>query len=209
MDNPAQLCVLCGNQPATTREHVPPHSIFPKPKPADLITVPACSKCNHGTSREDEKFRTYLSLHVGLDTPATQALWSNHALRTLRHNRKLKSSIVTSMRPVYFRTGSGIITGKGYGIKWDSQAHKAIMEKIIRGLYFVHSGTVLPPGAEVKSQWLKELPKGLPDFATWPSGSSGGNAFQYKYSYAAEDPKHSVWVFCFYGRHWASGYTSP
>jgi hypothetical protein len=52
-----ETCALCGIRPATTRGHVPSKSLFPQPRPDDLITVLACVGCNQGTQKEDEYFR--------------------------------------------------------------------------------------------------------------------------------------------------------
>lgn len=41
-----QLCCYCGVRKATTKDHIPPKSIFNKPRPCDLITVPYCFECN-------------------------------------------------------------------------------------------------------------------------------------------------------------------
>lgn len=209
MSKPTQLCALCGAAPATTREHVPPQGIFPKPRPGNLITVPACAACNNGSSTEDEKFKAYLSLHVGIETRATEALWEKHALRTLKHNKRLANSIASSMRPVYVQAPSGIITGRATGVLWDGNAHKVVIEKLIKGLYYFHSNSVLNPKVRVKTQWLRGELKDVPSIASWSAGSVGGDAFRYKYVFAQGNLEHSLWVFCFYGKHWASGYTEP
>lgn len=46
----------------TSLEHVPGKCLFPKPRPTDLITVPACEQCNNGSSLEDEYFLDTLAL---------------------------------------------------------------------------------------------------------------------------------------------------
>ena len=50
-------CVICGEYAPKTKEHAPPKAIFPK-KPSDLITVPACEKCQKS---EDEGFRDFIA----------------------------------------------------------------------------------------------------------------------------------------------------
>jgi 5-methylcytosine-specific restriction endonuclease McrA len=60
-------CAYCGDVGIITRDHVPPKGIFPKPRPANLITVPACSKCHsQQTSRDDEYFRNTLNVREDL-----------------------------------------------------------------------------------------------------------------------------------------------
>lgn len=58
----AVICALCGIRPATTAEHVPAKSLFAKPRPNDLITVPACALCNQGSQANDDYFRKTLAL---------------------------------------------------------------------------------------------------------------------------------------------------
>lgn len=36
------LCCYCGINSSTTKDHIPPKSIFNKPLPNNLITVPYC-----------------------------------------------------------------------------------------------------------------------------------------------------------------------
>ena len=56
-----ETCAYCGNL-ATTRDHVPPQNLFPQPWTNDLITVPACKRCNNYPSRDDEYFIWVLTL---------------------------------------------------------------------------------------------------------------------------------------------------
>jgi len=48
------LCALCGGECAsTTREHMPPKSLFDKSHRPDKLVMPACAVCNGGTSKAD------------------------------------------------------------------------------------------------------------------------------------------------------------
>ena len=60
--DPEDFCVYCGGTDDLTDDHVPPKTIFPKPRPSGLITVRSCKKCNCGSSRDDEHFRMMLCL---------------------------------------------------------------------------------------------------------------------------------------------------
>src|SRR5687768_334768 len=51
-----QKCYLCG-KPATTFDHIPPKSLFPKNFQYKGIKVPACKDCNNATSKDDEYLR--------------------------------------------------------------------------------------------------------------------------------------------------------
>lgn len=203
------LCAICGVRPAITKDHIPPKGIFPSPRPSNLITVPACKPCNHGDSELDERFRVDLSHHVGLDDSLTENLW-NDTLRTLEKNRKLKNKILSGIEETYFTTPQGIIYEKGYRRKWDSAAHDAIIERTIRGLYYHHLRHILANTVHVKTHWFKTLNKDLYTVSeNWPGDSLGRGQFVYRFNYAADTPLHSVWIFQFYSRHWAGGYTTP
>lgn len=48
------LCCLCGGmRPTTTREHMPPKSLFDNKFRPDKLVMPACKECNGGTATAD------------------------------------------------------------------------------------------------------------------------------------------------------------
>lgn len=157
---PETLCAICGHEKAKTVDHIVPRGIFPKPLP-DMITVPACLKCNHRASKQEEAFRVYLSLHVGVDTPETKALWDNHAWRTLKHNKNLTRRILKNSRTVYVQSPSGIIYDRRLAGLWDSDAHDMVIERMIRGLYYHHYNEILGEKVTCRVQWLRQLNQGL------------------------------------------------
>jgi len=53
-------CVYCGHTKPLTDDHIPPQSLFRKPRPADLIAVPSCRQCNISASKDDEYFKTVI-----------------------------------------------------------------------------------------------------------------------------------------------------
>jgi hypothetical protein len=62
----SQTCYAC-DQPATTKEHAPPRSFFPQPRPLDLITVPSCSIHNCGNASDVEYVRNAIVFLAGLN----------------------------------------------------------------------------------------------------------------------------------------------
>jgi hypothetical protein len=214
------VCVFCGKSPAKTRDHIPPKGIFARPRPA-MITVPACLRCNRSISKIEEAFRVYLSLRVGINNDSTSKLWNDEVMRTLKHNPRLRNRIIRSMGPLGVRSPAGIILTEGIGGPWPSAAHDPIIEKTIRGLYFHHYSEILADRVRIKVQWLRTLedienwsrridPSVEPLWTELPgAGNVGAGFFRYRYARAIESPLHSVWLFDFYGAHFASGYTSP
>lgn len=212
--------MFCGKSPAETKDHIPPKGIFPRPRP-ELITVPACLRCNRGTSRIEEAFRVYLSLRVGVNSDVTSNLWKNDAMRTLSHNPRFRNRIIKATRPISVRSPAGIILAEKIGGLWPPEEHDPVIEKIIRGLYFHHYREILGERVNIKIQWLRtsenlenwtrcidssleQLWTALPG-----AGNVGAGHFRYCYARAIESPLHSTWLFDFYGGHFAGGYTLP
>jgi hypothetical protein len=137
-----QTCVLCGERPATTMDHVPPKGLFLRPRPT-LITIPACEVCNGGTSEAEEKFRVYMSAKSGIDTPASVDFWQNAAFRTVQNNNKLLREL-TSGTPLFIRSPSTRQFESTRTFKWPRTSHDPIIKKITRGLYYHHFGSPLP-----------------------------------------------------------------
>jgi hypothetical protein len=208
MNKEEQICVLCGKEKATTKDHVPPKGIFPRPRPNDLIKVPACFKCNNFDASNDEIFRVYLSIHVGVDKPSSKALWENHAFKSIKHNRRLQRTLINGMKPVYVRSPSGIFVGKETGVLWDSKAHDTVINRTVRGLYFYHYSEILPPESLIKVNWHQVLTKEMEEMSRgWKEYSIANGDFQYRYGRVEEFPGKSLWLFQFYEKHWASAHT--
>ena len=78
-----ESCVYCGSSPENlTVDHIPPKCLFPKGT-EDLITVPACSQCNNGASKDDEYFRQMIVFSIqSSDHPEAKEI-IDRALRNL------------------------------------------------------------------------------------------------------------------------------
>lgn len=92
---PSDICYLCGTQlkdENRTMDHVPPKSLFVRPFPPNLITVPCCKNCNGNKSRDEDFFRLIATL--GLDRPPeTEALYSQRTLPNSISKHRLKAEI--------------------------------------------------------------------------------------------------------------------
>ena len=197
-----QICVLCGIREATTLDHVPPRSIFPKPRPNDLVKVPACLQCNNSGSKYDEEFRVFLSLQLGMETPTTQRLWTNEALRTIYHNQRLRDHITQKSWEVDLRTPEGISLGKRRAVPMAVRPHNAVLDRIVRGLYFHHYGEILGPRISCKVTPLTGLPNEIASIINMMKLSTiGKDAVVYRHGRAAESPIDSLWFLLFYRKY--------
>jgi|GEM_PF-907017 len=206
---PSKVCVICGKQPATTDDHVPPKGIFPKPRPSDLITVRTCLACNKSTSDLDEVFKVFIGIAGGHGAEG-ERMFKEQTSRTLEHNRRLKREIASTIRDVWVKTTEGIILGKRPAVLLNSTAHDQIIEKTIRGLHFHHTGRILADQADIKVNWHYALTKDMYEMSLrWHTGVVGNGQFIYKYLAPDEVPLASVWIFQFFRRAWSSGTVLP
>ncbi len=109
----------------------------------------------------------------------------------------------------YCFTPAGINLGPQSFLNWNSEAHTAVLEKIVRGLYFHHFKELLNPMAKVKIQWhAKPIELSVEDKSQLSFSSVGGETFEYGFGRDPNDKSLSVWLFSFYRRHWAGGHSS-
>ena len=148
------------------------------------------------------------------------ALWKE-SLRTLKRRRSLRNRILGSNTRISVNTPGGIYLADRTAFAWPAHYHDPIIEKITRGLYFHEFKEVLPATAAIKVYWCKTLEdiysytrQVNPDMRQlWhelpDKRNAGKSAFRYCFGRAAEDPVYTVWIFDFYGAHFAAAYTSP
>lgn len=120
------LCVYCGIL-ADSKDHAPPKCLMLSPLPSNLITLPACRKCNNGFSFDENVVRAFLSV-IGNDPHLARERQSGGWLEgTLKRNPKirqiledakqaegnyaLKGALLDSIRRVSFKTVQGMYYG--------------------------------------------------------------------------------------------------
>lgn len=203
-----ERCALCGIETATTKDHVPPKGIFDKPRPSDLITVPACKKCNNGDSDYDEIFKIYLGLQVGRNGINQKGI-GDEAIKSARRRHKVRSSILSRIKLKNTVTKSGVLTGeKVHVVNWDedaNQSHKKVISRTVKGLYYHHFDMHLK--AEIDTYWFKQPPSY--DQELFENHSIGNGKFIYSYAVVSDEKMASAWFFQFYGAHWAGAITIP
>lgn len=207
------VCAYCGKSRLTTRDHVPPQGIFPHPRPENLVTVPICSKCNRGTSEDDEYFRDMVAMHVkAANHPAARAvlpsIWRSFdrsQAAGLRADLRSKMQAVARVSPL------GLYAGTVLKVDINMVRIHAVAERIARGLFYHHENHPLPAdclfsvmcvtGREMDTQLRDNvfgLARALSDQETYDLGNG---AFRYRFGRVEEAdraPNSTVWVFSFY-----------
>ncbi len=212
-DFPRKICAYCGISENLTDDHVPPKNLFPKPRPSNLITVPACPECHSGTSQDDEYFRLKLCLRDNSgDHPNARANLES-IFRSLRREQAagFKKLILSDFHPVQLHTPSGLYVGKGLAYDVDMNRIRYVVERTVRGIYFAESCHPLGLNNEVRvysnddlglqpREVLDQLSQTIlaPLAANAPK-VIGDNVFSYRHQIMVENPIFSVWAITFYG----------
>jgi hypothetical protein len=147
MTTPQPLaCVYCG-QVADTRDHVPPKALLRKPFPDNLITVPACARCNkEWGSNFDDKFRNLISLRVGDSSPNTKEFRQTHVNPGLVRRKGGKASkLIINRHPGYTLTSpAGMYYHHREIVRIDVSCHDPMIRRFVRGLHFYIYKQILP-----------------------------------------------------------------
>jgi len=146
----SDICVLCTQEPATTKEHIPPQAVF-SINPTEYLLVPACSTCNDSTKLDDEYFRQTLSMSSS--TEEGLRVWKERVLPKLEERPATKAGLREQLGPVEaVRKGLGRLVRPG--IWADAQRLNRVLKKMIWGLYWWHEGELLVPSVPLEIFFL-------------------------------------------------------
>lgn len=199
-----KICSICGENEATTVDHLPPKGIYPKPIDGNMNmhTVPACSSCNGGGSKEDEEFKVFIGIENGEFRYEQKKLIDSLA-STIAHNKRLSSHIFSNHKKIYTKYRSQIAE-RAVAVKFNFDAYNQVISRIVRGLYWRETNTplgkepsimVLPANSLNKSQHhdFKEIMDHLSPHKL------NKNTFVYKY--IINDDGTSIWGMQFFKHH--------
>jgi hypothetical protein len=144
--HPARQCVYCGAAEGTTRDHVPPKNLFPKPRPVDLVTVPCCRKCQRGQSLDDEYFARMVAMRhdVGDHPSAAQLLDAVHRSFTKPDKRAFSRALLRSAKISEVYSPSGLYLGRAPTYDVDLERLCRVVKRTTLGLYFDEFAARLP-----------------------------------------------------------------
>jgi hypothetical protein len=183
-------CYLCEN-PATTRDHVPPKSLFPKPRPNDLITVPCCAGCNTQYSRDEEHFRNNICMVV--DYQHAQQIWEN-TRRSYTRRPQIRAEILQRIKEI--RVGAATRPVLHFSVERTNR----VLVKIAKGLAFHHSGQRLPSETVQADVYQDSRIPTLvgPYLRKFREHGEWGNIFRYIGGMAADQQGAGMWLLEFY-----------
>jgi hypothetical protein len=219
-----EQCAYCGAGGTLSRDHIPPKGIFPKPRPANLITVPACARCHsQQTSIDDEYFRNALAVRDELsEHPEVQKI-QPAVIRSLSNPNKagMLREFLKNVRVIENVTPGGIFIKNQLGIQTDMNRIRRVVLRTLSGLFYHHKKHRLPTGYDALVFNEESLQKWLPeDLANYNESvfkpllaqdavSLGNSAFSYRFGFNTADPDVTYWIFDFYERARFFGLTVP
>lgn len=213
-----QQCAYCPN-PAQSPDHVPPKNLFAKPRPAEMVEVPSCNRCNHGASNDDEYFRAVLAMLEPTERhPDVQRVLPD-VHRALDNPKKkgFALSFIKTILPVRRVTPAGVYAGLAPTFSFDKSRLLRVVERTTKGLLYHERGARLPPDCEVVVFFGGDIMQDLSAtgnslrrvaeyMATRPHKTIGNDVFAYSVAFAedltevaGEDNNFSVWLMRFYG----------
>jgi hypothetical protein len=146
----SEICVLCGEREATTKENIPPKALF-MTKPLEYLLVPACEECNHSSKLDDE----YL-LHAmtgGSLRGLGREVWKKKVMRKLadRPGTRMGLRERMSIQKIEIWPHQNMLMPVLH-------LHEDRIEKSIRklaaGLYWWHTESIIAANAEMRLQML-------------------------------------------------------
>lgn len=121
------LCYMC-DQAATTGEHVPPRSFFPKSKRVNLWKVPSCEDHNNDNKMDVEYVRGVIATQLGTNATAQRVL--EVSMRSWDYRPALFKRTFHDLEPV-------LINGKESGaFSFDLPRVKSVMSAVARALAY-------------------------------------------------------------------------
>jgi hypothetical protein len=200
-DNTLGLCYLCGIRQATTADHVPPKVLFPPPRPSDLLTLPACLKCNSGFSTDEEELALSLS---SAPTPTPIQSAAIVFARLKRGFKNVPGRLLKRLRgQTAIETPSRIIVGRAGIFGLDRNKINRALIKIAHGLHYHHSGQ-RPPSVpqpfvrlatqKIEQEYIFDKGQTAHHYGSWLPH------FSYR-GFIDPDSDGAIWVLRFYRFH--------
>lgn len=209
-------CVYCG-KPADTSDHIPPQCIFAEPRKESLIEVPSCNSCNKGFSKDDEYFRTVLTMIEGVEEnfDASKVFQNVHRSFSKPKKKGFTKSFINTLQITPKTTHSGLFIGFAPTFEFNKTRILRIAERIVRGLTWIENTVPILDNFEVTAFWaldfandVKASSQSLRNLAGYVYSKSskvvGKEVFRYWVSFLDEYPEaitgQSVWLLRFYER---------
>jgi len=148
-----KTCAYCAEH-ASTRDHIPPKTLFPQPLPKgiELVTVPCCVECNGRASGDDKYFAAILSSTVEAQrNTAAQPVLRRLLSGGKRHPQEkgFWKGILQNVQISEVRSPGGILLGNLPAHTNYEPRFYRVLERIVKGFFFKLHLRRLPDGFAV------------------------------------------------------------
>jgi hypothetical protein len=203
-----KLCALCGENDATTNDHIPPRGIYPKPRDNDmnLNTVPACNSCNNGAKVEDEEFKVLIGISTG-EFHNNPGMVIDSIAGTVGNNQKIANQIFSTKKNTHAKL-NGSALEPAVEITFDGEKYQKVISRIIRGLYWMQKGKALNTGSKISifpgNNVSHEFASSMMELMDCLEANSlNKDTFVYKFIFL--DAHESIWGMQFFKKHTVFG----
>jgi hypothetical protein len=202
-------CIYCGSMENPTDDHIPPKSLFPKPRPNNLITVPSCNSCNEGFHLDDDYFYMLMQTYIKTSEHPEMLKTKEKFIRSIHRKESagFRKSILEKVSIHEISTESGIYLGNSPVLDVNWLRVERVIGRIVKGLFYRKKGIVLPlncilqvkaipdPKNEEEIELFKYL---LKPFAIQKETILGNNVFSYRFIFHEKNDYQTEWLLAFY-----------
>lgn len=219
-----EICLWCNSQPADTRDHAPPESWFPAPRPSTLVTVRACEECNRDWRDDADATRTDLLTHRTADRNLAAKPVQGAAMRAIAKSQGGSEMDKVLRRPIQkiWRPNEEGELEEVFQVERtteDTLRFHRVARRVIAALAyrkmqlrFDFSLLLTLPLADIDyaaHPRLDQLREYLHIVAHEEPRIIAPDIFEYRYWLSPDDPATSLWLLQFFRDHFVFGYTSP
>ena len=202
-DPPTQVCYLCGQRQATTRDHVFPRLLFATGNaPTNLLTLPACLKCNNDLSKDEEIFQQLILSGRALDTPDARKVWETKVRPNLKNEKRRSRHLVLSHIEIRKAvTFHGQQLHDWPVLKVHPETIRRVLGKFARGLYYAECRERLPEDVKIEAWFALDQYEHLVAPEIMPYGQKtvlANNILTYWRAVATDRPAATLTWFVFY-----------
>ena len=193
-------CVYCGINDGITKDHIPPRSLFSKPKPNNLITVPCCNDCNKRFKKDEDLFMGWVLFSEAGTKKEGKKIWEQKLNRTFEKDYGLKKQIAKSFKIAEIFSPSGLYLGRRLISQIDPIRIENVIRKIVRGLFWFEYKEKISLKSKIE---IIGIPKNSNNIDTLIRNSICGSRFwekifEYRYLRKSKDTFESIWIMSFY-----------
>jgi hypothetical protein len=191
-------CIYCGQDEGTTRDHIPPKCLFPKPCPnIALITVPCCEPCRRRDEINDALVRDLLiSTREAEPHQAVQSQLASARNRSFKRPSQLRA-VLRHMTQADVHSPGGIYLRSAPAFNLDSLVMDSFFERVARGLLHEERRCGF---VSCTTQWSRSRdPVICTNFAREGRSRAIGDVFSYSVRFL-EGHLASIWLLTFYDR---------